>query len=221
MAAAAAAAGWQKVDFEEDQTSLMAIRLQGAKPCPPGAFEEVMACRDAAQYSFTYFGKKTLLPRGQLFYALNPLALTDYPYSGTKIPSTPMDAISAPVAEMLAAAYATSHQACEALGLAPQAFNGVLLNLYENGRDSVAAHSDDEDVMVPGAPIVTISYGATRQFAVYKKGEGKQYKKFMLADRDVVVMGGTMQTNFEHAITKCANAGPRISLTVRAFRDGL
>ena len=162
--------------------------------------------------------QKTLQPRGQLFYALNPLALTGYPYSGTKIPTTPLDAISAPVAEMLANAYATSHQACEALGLAAPAFNGILVNLYKDGSESVSRHSDDESVMVPGAPIVTISYGATRQFAVYRKGKSKQYNKFMLADRDVVVMGGTMQANFEHAITKCANAGPRISLTVRAFR---
>ena len=45
-------------------------------------------------------------------------------------------------------------------------YQGVLLNLYRDGNDSVAYHADNESMISQDDPIASISFGATRTFSL-------------------------------------------------------
>jgi alkylated DNA repair dioxygenase AlkB len=105
------------------------------------------------------------------------------------------------------------------------AYNTVLGNLYESGKDYVGAHSDDEPEHGAGAPIFGFSFGATRTFQIKRKDKGavldggKTFLNVELPHGSCVIMRGEQfQTLFTHSITKTAKAvGPRISYTARIF----
>jgi alkylated DNA repair dioxygenase AlkB len=87
---------------------------------------------------------------------------------------------------------------------------------YRDGRDSVAWHGDRigrgraENTMV-----AIVSLGAARRLALRPRGGGEQIG-FALGHGDLVVMGGTCQRTWDHAILKTAKpVGPRISVQFR------
>lgn len=95
-------------------------------------------------------------------------------------------------------------------------FTTAGLCLYRDGADSVAWHGDTvgrsstEDTMV-----AIVSLGATRVFALRPRGGGASLR---LPQRhgDLLVMGGSCQRTWEHAIPKTAvPKGPRISIQFR------
>ena len=95
-------------------------------------------------------------------------------------------------------------------------FTSVGLCLYRDGTDSVAWHGD---TLGRGATqdtvVAIISVGATRTFALRPRGGGPALR---LPQRhgDLVVMGGSCQRTWEHAIPKTATpCGPRISIQFR------
>ena len=55
-------------------------------------------------------------------------------------------------------------EAVRALVGAP--FNRVGLNLYRDGSDSVAPHSDKTDKLIPAQPIAIVSLGASRRMSI-------------------------------------------------------
>ncbi|WP_338889747.1 alpha-ketoglutarate-dependent dioxygenase AlkB [Rhodococcus sovatensis] len=87
---------------------------------------------------------------------------------------------------------------------------------YRNGSDSVAWHGDNigrsatEDTMV-----AIVSLGATRQLMLRPRGGGPSLK-FTLGHGDLIVMGGSCQRTWEHAVPKSTRAtGPRVSVQFR------
>ena len=87
---------------------------------------------------------------------------------------------------------------------------------YRDGSDSVAWHGDNigrsatEDTMV-----AIVSLGATRQLMLRPRGGG-QSLKFTLGHGDLIVMGGSCQRTWEHAVPKSIRAtGPRVSVQFR------
>jgi alkylated DNA repair dioxygenase AlkB len=87
---------------------------------------------------------------------------------------------------------------------------------YRDGRDSVAWHGDRigrgraENTMV-----AIISLGDARRLSLRPRGGGEQIG-FALGHGDLVVMGGTCQRTWDHAILKTAKpVGPRISVQFR------
>ncbi len=98
-------------------------------------------------------------------------------------------------------------------------FRTVGMCLYRDGRDSVAWHGDTigrgatEDTMV-----AILSIGAARALALRPRpgGHGDPLR-FELGHGDLLVMGGSCQRTWEHAVPKTARpAGPRISIQFRA-----
>lgn len=90
------------------------------------------------------------------------------------------------------------------------------LCLYRDGRDSVAWHGDrigrsrDADTM-----IAILSLGSPRVLALRPR-EGGRSRRFALAHGDLVVMGGSCQRTWDHAIPKTSEpVGPRISVQFR------
>lgn len=93
-------------------------------------------------------------------------------------------------------------------------FNSVSANLYRDGKDSVAWHGDRIPRTVHNPLVATISLGHPRRFLMRPRG-GTTQLSLTLGPGDLVVMGGTSQRTWQHAIPKVASAGPRISVAVR------
>ena len=88
--------------------------------------------------------------------------------------------------------------------------------LYRDGRDSVAWHGDTHgrgskvDTMV-----AIVSFGAPRPLLLRPRGGGASLR-FPLGHGDLIVMGGSCQRTWEHAIPKTARpVGPRVSVQFR------
>lgn len=86
---------------------------------------------------------------------------------------------------------------------------------YRDGGDSVAWHGDrigrgrSHDTMV-----AIVSFGDPRRLALRPRGGGESLSVTM-GHGDLVVMGGSCQRTWEHAVPKVAAAGPRISVQFR------
>lgn len=87
---------------------------------------------------------------------------------------------------------------------------------YRDGRDSVAWHGDTigrsrtEDTMV-----AIVSFGEARRL-VLRPRNGHGRRAFSLGHGDLLVMGGSCQRTWEHAVPKTARpVGPRISVQFR------
>ena len=94
-------------------------------------------------------------------------------------------------------------------------FNGCLANFYENERDSVSMHSDDEDDMEEGAPIASVSLGHVREFVVKHLETGTRHV-IPLEHGSLILMGGLTQQVSRHGVPKSRRScGPRINLTFR------
>src|SRR6516162_2370874 len=95
-------------------------------------------------------------------------------------------------------------------------FRTAGLCLYRDGRDSVAWHGDTtgrgstQDSMV-----AIVSLGAPRSLLLRPRGGGRALRHD-LGHGDLLVMGGSCQRTWEHAVPKTARAtGPRISVQFR------
>ena len=92
------------------------------------------------------------------------------------------------------------------------------MNLYRDGRDSVAWHGDRIAREIEKPIVALISLGHPRRFLLRPKGGGRS-TPFELGRGDLLVTGGRTQRLWQHCVPKVANAaGPRISL---AFRHGM
>ena len=95
-------------------------------------------------------------------------------------------------------------------------FRTAGLCLYRDGRDSVAWHGDTigrgsrEDTMV-----AILSLGAPRAFLLRPRGGGRS-RRYEVGHGDLLVMGGSCQRTWEHAVPKTAQSvGPRLSVQFR------
>lgn len=101
-----------------------------------------------------------------------------------------------------------------ALG-ADEGFVSAGLCLYRDGRDSVAWHGDRigrgayRDTLV-----AIVSLGAPRVLALRPRGGGPSLR-FTLGSGDLLVMGGSCQRTWDHAVPKARGAGPRMSIQFR------
>ena len=95
-------------------------------------------------------------------------------------------------------------------------FTTAGLCLYRDGRDSVAWHGDTigrgrmQDTMV-----AIVSLGSPRNLMLRPRGGGAAIKQ-QLGHGDLLVMGGSCQRTWEHAVPKTSRpVGPRISVQFR------
>jgi alkylated DNA repair dioxygenase AlkB len=123
----------------------------------------------------------------------------------------PDDELPDPVLEQAKSAL-NDHYAAE-LG---EPFVSAGLCFYRDGRDSVAWHGDtigrgkNEDTMV-----AILSVGTPRTLGLRPRGGGESLR-FPLGHGDLLVMGGSCQRTWEHAVLKTAKpVGPRISIQFR------
>ncbi|MEO6700937.1 MAG: alpha-ketoglutarate-dependent dioxygenase AlkB [Jatrophihabitantaceae bacterium] len=96
-------------------------------------------------------------------------------------------------------------------------FRTAGLCLYRDGRDSVAWHGDDlgrgrtEDTMV-----AILSLGSARPLLLRPRAGGASSVRYSVGHGDLLVMGGSCQRTWQHAIGKTSRpVGPRISVQFR------
>jgi alkylated DNA repair dioxygenase AlkB len=99
------------------------------------------------------------------------------------------------------------------------AFTQIGVNLYRDGADSVAWHGDRVARERHEATVALVSLGAVRPFRLRPTPGGPAgagpSTGFRPAPGDLLVMGGSCQRTWQHAVPKCAGAGPRISVQFR------
>ncbi|MGM9477403.1 alpha-ketoglutarate-dependent dioxygenase AlkB family protein [Pedobacter sp. GSP4] len=96
-------------------------------------------------------------------------------------------------------------------------FNSCLLNLYHNGDEGMAYHSDDEKALAKDSAIASLSFGAERRF-LFKHKQTKETVTLLLEHGSLLVMKDETQTNWLHRLppTKKVNR-PRVNLTFRTM----
>ncbi len=101
-----------------------------------------------------------------------------------------------------------------------ETFNSCLLNLYHDGSEGMAWHSDGEKDLKKHGAIASFTLGAERKFA-FKHKETKEKIDILLEDGSLLIMKDATQDNWLHRLppTKVAH-GPRINLTFRTIENG-
>jgi alkylated DNA repair dioxygenase AlkB len=113
-----------------------------------------------------------------------------------------------PAAILDAAARVTSHVG------AP--FNSVGLNLYRDGRDSVAPHNDHLYELRAGFPIALLSLGATRRMIIRAKAAPHRVIPIDLDAGSLLLMDYATQQHYDHGVPKTKETvGERISAAFR------
>ncbi|WP_432714331.1 alpha-ketoglutarate-dependent dioxygenase AlkB family protein, partial [Pedobacter sp.] len=147
------------------------------------------------------FGKRIITKRKVAWYGEKPF---EYTYSNTT-------KLALPWTKELLEVKAVVEKETE------ETFNSCLLNLYHNGDEGMAWHSDGETDLKKDGAIGSLSFGAERKFA-FKHKLTKEKVELRLAHGSLLVMKGTTQTHWLHRLppTKLITA-PRVNLTFRTI----
>ena len=155
---------------------------------------------DWKQYQIKIFGKTLDQPRLTAYYGEDH---PYYAYSNIKLQPIPFTPILLSIKNKI-----------EALNL--EKFNGVFLNYYRNGDDSMGWHADDEKELGTNPVIASLSFGASRNFQLQHSLDKSISKAtIVLNDASLLIMKGVTQHFWKHQIPKQKNKGPRINLTFR------
>ncbi len=96
-------------------------------------------------------------------------------------------------------------------------YNSCLLNLYHDGDESMAWHSDDEKTLARHQSIASFSFGAERKFS-FKHKTTQQKVCLILENGSLLVMKDKTQENWWHRLPKTKLVKtPRINLTFRTI----
>jgi len=96
-------------------------------------------------------------------------------------------------------------------------FNSCLANLYHDGTEGMAWHSDNEKALGENTVIASLSFGAERKFSFKHKKTGTK-TEVILQNGSLLVMKGITQTHWLHRLPPSVKVkNPRINLTFRTY----
>lgn len=99
------------------------------------------------------------------------------------------------------------------------AFNGVSVQCYRDGNDSVSWHGDHTEDLIDRPYVALVSLGAVREMQIRSKSKPRRTFSIDLEPGSLLVMGGLAQEQWEHHIPKVARPiAPRISIALRQKR---
>lgn len=203
--------------FAADSSAMQQLPLAGADvrywpdflPDHAQWFEQLRDTLAWQQDEILMYGRPCKIPRLNAWYAD---AGMHYAYSGLQLALHPwtdaLQALKAKVEQQVGAS-----------------FNSVLANLYRDGRDSVAWHSDDEPELGARPIIASLSLGATRRFSFRPKLSGGKTGRDSIHHIDLLggslllMQGGTQQL-WLHQLPKQTGCEARINLTFRRIVRG-
>ncbi len=163
-------------------------------------FDALRHTIDWKRETITLYGKAHHLPRLTAWYG-DPHKT--YRYSGIKVEASDWTP-----------ALRTIKKAVEPVSAVR--FNSVLLNLYRDGSDSVAWHSDDEPELGNNPVIGSVSFGAERVFQMKQKTHREEQRQILLTHGSYLLMKGSTQHHWLHQIPKSRTPmGERMNLTFR------
>jgi len=147
------------------------------------------------------FGKHIVTKRKVAWYGEKPF---EYRYSNTTKTALPW------TNELLALKAIVEKETSET-------FNSCLLNLYNNGSEGMAWHSDGETDLKKNGAIASLTLGAERKFC-FKHKQTKETVSLILQHGSLLVMKDETQTHWLHRLppTKKSNQ-PRVNLTFRTI----
>ena len=100
-----------------------------------------------------------------------------------------------------------------------QRLNGVLLNYYRDGQDSMGWHSDDEAELGHNPLIASLNLGGARRFDLRRKGSSRIEHSLWLEHGSLLVMAGPTQHHWQHQVAKTRSpCAPRLNLTFRLIK---
>ena len=147
------------------------------------------------------FGKKIVTKRKVAWYGDRPF---QYTYSNTTKQALPWTDI---LLELKAAIEQETGET----------FNSCLLNLYHNGDEGMAWHSDGEADLLKNGAIGSLTFGAERKFAFKHKQTGGKVT-LILEHGSLLVMKDTTQTHWLHRLPPTKRiTKPRVNLTFRTI----
>ena len=96
-------------------------------------------------------------------------------------------------------------------------YNSCLLNLYHDGNEGMAWHSDGEKMLQKNGAIASFTVGAERKFS-FKHKQTKESTSLILEHGSLLVMKDETQTNWLHRLPPTTIIKrPRINLTFRTI----
>lgn len=147
------------------------------------------------------YGKKIITKRKVAWYANQPFSYTYSKITKTAKPWLPiLDELKAIVEKE-----------------SGERYNSCLLNLYHDGSEGMAWHSDAEKDLKKNGAIGSLSFGAERKFS-FKHKKTKETISTVLQHGSLLIMKGTTQRNWLHRLplTK-KECVPRVNLTFRTI----
>lgn len=100
-----------------------------------------------------------------------------------------------------------------------ESFNSCLLNLYHDGSEGVAWHSDDEKELKKNGAIGSLSFGAERRFS-FKHKKSNEKISLSLHHGSLLIMKDETQTHWVHCLPPAKRIiQPRVNLTFRTIND--
>ena len=149
--------------------------------------QELLETTPRRQDDIVIFGKQVPQPR---LTSRHGDAGTDLHYSGITMPPQPWT-------QTLLAMRAQVEQ------YTGFTFNGVLLNYYRDGRDSMGLHSDNEREMGDIPVIPSLSLGAARTFRFkHKYDKTRKPVSIILESGSLLLMQGTTQRFRKHELPR-------------------
>ncbi len=179
-------------------------RLPDALVWDEATFEEAWSLHPEIKHEIMMHGRMVPTPRWQQAYGI------DYHYTGNINKAIDVPPLLAPLLEWVQTAVNSQ-------------LNAILVNWYEGPGHYIGPHHDNIKNMIAGASIVTISFGETRVFRLTKGRfpADRDVRDFSVANGMVLVMPYDTNLAWKHAVLKSAKyTGRRISVTVRAFKNG-
>jgi len=147
------------------------------------------------------FGKHIITKRKVAWYGDQDF---EYTYSNTTKKALPW------TKELLELKSITEHRTGET-------FNSCLLNLYHNGDEGMAWHSDGEKDLKQNGAIGSLTFGAERKFS-FRHKQTKETVSLILEHGSLLVMKGTCQTYWLHRLPPTKQiTKPRVNLTFRTI----
>lgn len=147
------------------------------------------------------YGKKIITKRKVAWYGDR-----DYAYTYSKITKKALPWTNALLELKKIAEFKSGHT-----------FNSCLLNLYHDGTEGMAWHSDAEKDLQKDGAIASMSFGAARKFS-FKHKSKKTAVSVMLEHGSLLVMKGITQTHWLHRLPPTTKIfTPRVNLTFRTI----
>lgn len=101
--------------------------------------------------------------------------------------------------------------------LTSENFNSCLLNLYHDGNEGMAWHSDSEKALKKNGAIASISFGAERKFSFKHKASG-EVVSLTLESGSLLIMKDETQQHWLHRLPPTKKIfAPRVNLTFRSY----